>query len=105
CLKGPSWQDRTGIELIEWVRQHSPRTVSLLMSGFGELSAVVEAINRGNVFYYLSKPFPRLEPVLETLRRASHVFTVERKNHELLERLKDLNAELEENVRRRAGDR
>jgi diguanylate cyclase (GGDEF)-like protein len=104
CLKGPSWEDHSGIELIEWVRQHSPRTVSLLMSGFGELTSVIEAINRGHVFYYLSKPLPKLEPLLETLRRASHAFTVERKNQDLLERLKDMNAELEEKVRRRAGE-
>src|SRR5258708_36776302 len=74
------------------------------MSGLGELSSVIEAVNRGHVFYYLSKPFPNLDSVLETLRRASHAFTVERKNQDLLERLKDLNVELEEKVRRRAGE-
>ena len=104
CLKGPKWQDRSGIELMEWAREHSPRTVCLLMSAYGEEASIIEAINRGQVFHYFPKttPFPRPE-LIETLRKASHVFTLERKNRELLERLKDMNAELEEKVRRRTG--
>ena len=103
CLRGPSWQDRSGIELMEWARERSPRTVSLLMSAYGERESVIEAINRGQVFYYLPKPVSA-KMLLETLRRASRAFTLERKNQELLERLEDMNMELEDKVRRRAGE-
>src|SRR4051794_7122450 len=37
----------SGVQLLEWVRQHSPRTIRLLMTGFAELEEAVEAINRG----------------------------------------------------------
>src|ERR1051326_358710 len=33
---------RTGIQLLEWVREHSPHTVRLLMTGFAELEDAVE---------------------------------------------------------------
>src|SRR5262245_26599357 len=37
---------RTGIELLEWVKVHSPRTVRLLMIGYAELEEWVAAMNR-----------------------------------------------------------
>ena len=104
-LRGPKSRDQDGIELMEWARERSPRTVSLLMSGYGEMDSVIEAINRGQVFNYLPKtaPFP-MTMLLETTRRASHAFTLERKNQELLVHLKDMNMELEEKVRLRTGE-
>src|SRR5438309_405663 len=37
----------SGVELLEWVRKQSPKTIRLLMTGFAELEDAVEAINRG----------------------------------------------------------
>ena len=51
----------SGVQLLEWVRETSPRTVRLLMTGFAELEDAVEAINRGKVYRYLFKPW-RPEP-------------------------------------------
>src|SRR4051794_21381489 len=44
---------KSGVQLLEWVRQHSPRTIRLLMTGFAEFEDAVEAINRGQVYRYL----------------------------------------------------
>src|SRR5437899_3004995 len=48
---------RTGVQLLEWAREHCPRTIRLLMTGFSELEDAVEAINRGQVYHYLMKPW------------------------------------------------
>src|SRR3989442_1091464 len=48
---------RTGVQLLEWVREHRPKAVRLLMTGYVELEDAVEAINRGHVYYYLLKPW------------------------------------------------
>jgi response regulator RpfG family c-di-GMP phosphodiesterase len=47
----------SGVQLLEWVRHQSPRTVRLLMTGYAEHEDAVEAINRGQVYYYLLKPW------------------------------------------------
>jgi diguanylate cyclase (GGDEF)-like protein len=94
---------QTGVQLLEWVRQNSPRTVRLLMTGFAELEEAVEAINRGQVFSYISKPW-RPEALLETLRAAARTYQLERLNEELLESLRKLNAELEERIRQRTAE-
>lgn len=103
CLKGPAASDRSGIELIEWARGHSPGTVSLLMSGYGEREDMIEAINRAQVFHFIAKPIPSVGQLLQVMKLAARAYLAERKNRELLERLKDLNMELEDKVRRRTA--
>jgi diguanylate cyclase (GGDEF)-like protein len=84
---------RTGVELLEWVRRHHPRTTRLLMTGKPEFDDVVDAINRGEVFHYLTKPW-RPETLLEMLRHAAEKFKLERSRDRLLEELRRSNREL-----------
>jgi diguanylate cyclase (GGDEF)-like protein len=94
---------RTGVELLEWVRQHSPKTVRLLMTGYAELEDAVEAINRGHVYHYLLKPW-RTEELLQILRNAAEKFQLERSREQLLDQLKRLNQELEDRVKQRTRE-
>ncbi|MGF1583025.1 MAG: diguanylate cyclase [Gemmataceae bacterium] len=93
----------TGVELLEWVRTHSPRTVRMLMTGYAELEEAVEAINRGHVYHYIFKPW-NTSDLLETLRHAAQTFILERRNRQLLEELKRLNQELEARVQQRTNE-
>jgi diguanylate cyclase (GGDEF)-like protein len=78
----------SGVQLLEWVREHHPKTVRLLMTGFAELEEAVEAINRSQVYRYLFKPW-RAEDLMETLNSAAHTFIVERAHEELLVELEN----------------
>lgn len=84
----------TGVQLLEWVRLHHPKTVRMLMTGYAELEDAVQAINRGNVYRYLFKPW-RLDELISVLRDAAHAYRLERSNQLLLEELRRLNVELE----------
>jgi signal transduction histidine kinase len=46
----------TGIELLERVREEYPNAVRILMTAYSDLGAAIDAINRGQVRRYLSKP-------------------------------------------------
>jgi diguanylate cyclase (GGDEF)-like protein len=87
---------RTGIQLLEWVRKHHPRTVRLLMTGYTELEEAVAAINQGQIYQYLSKPW-RSEELQGILRNAAEKRLLERRHDALL-------AELEERVRVRTSE-
>lgn len=87
----------TGIQLLEWVREHHPRTVRILMTGYAELEDAVDAINRGHVYHYLLKPW-RTEELLQILRNAAEKSGLERNRDDLLEQLRQLNSELEQRV-------
>src|SRR5215831_657895 len=93
----------SGVQLLEWVRRHSPRTIRLLMTGFAELQEAVEAINRGQVFRYLFKPW-RADELLETLHNAGRTFLLERSHEQLLQELRELNQELELRVAQRTRE-
>jgi diguanylate cyclase len=93
----------TGIQLLEWVREYSPKTVRLLMTGYAELEDAVEAINRGQVYYYLLKPW-RTEELQQILRNAAEKFDLEQNRDQLLEELRRLNLELEKRVAERTQE-
>jgi diguanylate cyclase (GGDEF)-like protein len=94
---------RSGVHLLEWVREHHPRTIRLLMTGFTELDDAIAAINRGQVYYYLHKPW-RNEELLHILRNAADKFTLERNQDHLVEELRRLNVELESRVLQRTRE-
>jgi diguanylate cyclase (GGDEF)-like protein len=93
----------SGVQLLEWVREHSPRTVRLLMTGFAEFEDAVAAINRGQVYRYIFKPW-RAEELLNILHDACRTCHLERQNEQLLEELRQLNLELEQRVRERTDE-
>ncbi len=47
----------TGIELLKQVKQLSPRTMRILLTGYADMKATLDAINEGEVFRYLKKPW------------------------------------------------
>lgn len=47
----------TGAELLARVRQQCPDAVPILFTGYADLKAVVDAVNRGHVYHYLTKPW------------------------------------------------
>jgi diguanylate cyclase (GGDEF)-like protein len=94
---------RTGVQLLEWVREHSPHTVRILMTGYAELEDAIEAINRGHIYHYLLKPW-HTEELLQVLRNAAEKFQLERSRDALLDELRGLNQELERRVAERTRE-
>jgi signal transduction histidine kinase len=85
--------DMTGVELLHHVRETHPATTRLLFTGYADIKAVIEAINRGNVYRYITKPWDAAE-LQAVIRDAAerHDFIVERQR--LLTELQEKNEEL-----------
>lgn len=47
----------SGIEFLDIVKNLYPRTVRIILSGYTDLAAVTNAVNRGAVFRFLTKPW------------------------------------------------
>jgi len=45
-----------GAEFLAQVRQKVPDTVRMLLTGYADLNAAIDAVNRGNIFRFLTKP-------------------------------------------------
>ncbi|MBK6606886.1 MAG: response regulator [Leptospiraceae bacterium] len=51
----------TGIEFLEHVSDEQPNIIRILLTGYGDTSAMQTAIDNGTVYQILSKPFDRDE--------------------------------------------
>lgn len=47
----------TGVELLSRVKAQRPDTVRMLMTGYSDMEVVIQAINEGNVYRYVAKPY------------------------------------------------
>jgi CheY-like chemotaxis protein len=45
-----------GAEFLGKVRQNTPDTVRMLLTGYTDLAAAIEAVNQGNIYRFLTKP-------------------------------------------------
>jgi diguanylate cyclase (GGDEF)-like protein/PAS domain S-box-containing protein len=59
----------SGTELLARVKDLYPDTVRMVLSGYADLEAVTEAVNRGAIYKYLTKPWNDTE-VRELIREA-----------------------------------
>lgn len=49
--------EMTGVEMLEKSLGLCPQAVRLLLTGYSDIEAVIEAINRGHIYRYLTKPW------------------------------------------------
>ena len=99
-----------GVEFLSKVKEQSPDTMRLILSGYADAVAIVEAINEGQVYRFITKPWNDQE-LLTTISTSLEqhnlqqeyemlYFELQRKNKEL----ETLTKSLEEEVERRTHD-
>jgi signal transduction histidine kinase len=86
--------EMSGVQFLRQVRGEHPDAIRLLFTGYADIKAVIDAINQGNVYRYITKPWDPDE-LLTVLRQAADQYDliVERKH--LLRELQVKNEELE----------
>ncbi|ACF15074.1 response regulator receiver protein [Chloroherpeton thalassium ATCC 35110] len=62
----------TGVELLREVKELSPHTIRILMTGYTDLQAIIDSVNVGEIFRYINKPW-RVDKLRETIRFACRV--------------------------------
>ena len=99
--------DMSGVDLLSTIREHQPEMVRMMLTGYTEMNIAVEAINRGEIYRLLTKPWND-EELKATLRQAFDHYDLkaEIKRLNLVTReqnfeLQDMNRNLEGKVRER----
>lgn len=95
--------DGSGIQLLDWVQQHTPWTARVLLTGTARVEDAVEAINNSRIHRLILKPW-RADDLLQMLRQVARGLLLERSHEELLEELRRLNLELEQRVQERTRE-
>lgn len=70
--------EMTGVEFLEEIINIDPKPMRILLTGYTDMSAVIDAVNKGKIFHYLNKPWNEDE-LDETILRAYEIYA-ERKN-------------------------
>jgi len=97
----------SGVDLLSAVRERYPEIIRMMMTGFTEIKVAVEAINQGEIYRLITKPWNDDE-LRATLRQAfeqadlkEEIKRLNRVTREQNFRLQDMNRNLEEKVRER----
>ncbi|MCA6449319.1 MAG: response regulator [Chitinophagaceae bacterium] len=84
----------TGIEFFQSILTTHPDPIRILITGYTDINAVIDAINIGQVYKYLTKPWIEHE-VRTAILNAFELYDLRRQNRELTEKLMDANQKLE----------
>jgi response regulator RpfG family c-di-GMP phosphodiesterase len=85
--------EMTGVQFLNRVRGDHPEAIRLLFTGYADLRAVIDAINQGNIYRYITKPWDPDE--LQTvIRDAVQHYDLIVERDRLLRQLKEKNDEL-----------
>ena len=64
----------TGIEFLEQVLEKHPYPMRILLTGYADMNAVIDAVNKGKIYHYLTKPWND-EELDKTIQKAFQVYT------------------------------
>ena len=102
--------EMNGAQFLEKVYELYPDTVRILLTGYSEISSTIDAINKGNIYKYISKPWEEHDLKL-TLRNALAARNMKKERDELLlitkkqnDELKAFNNNLESLVKQRTSE-
>jgi signal transduction histidine kinase len=95
--------DMCGTEFLAKVKTEFPDVIRLLLTGYSDIQAVIEAINEGSIYRYVTKPWDPTE--LSTIvREAFERYRLQAENQQLLTELRESNARLEQRVAERTAE-
>lgn len=99
-----------GAAFLDIVRQRWPETVRLLLTGYADISSILSAINNGEIYRYITKPWDELD-LLSIVRQSVERIALARDKRNLEQQVREqnavlrlLNAELESKVLARTED-
>ncbi|MER2504843.1 MAG: HD domain-containing phosphohydrolase [Azonexus sp.] len=99
-----------GARFLEQVFKRYPETVRILLTGYADITATIEAVNKGQIYRYVSKPWNDQELLL-TVQQALDLKALQREKLRLEaltvrqnDALKALNLSLEEKVQARTQE-
>lgn len=84
----------TGVQFLESILDEFPDPIRILLTGYADMNAVIDAINKGKIFHYLTKPWNEEELDL-TINRAWDVYKNKMDEQDKKEKLELSNEQLE----------
>jgi response regulator RpfG family c-di-GMP phosphodiesterase len=86
--------EETGVEFLASIIDLHPEPIRMLLTGYADIEAVIDAVNKGKIYHYISKPWEE-QHFKVTIDKAYEVYSLRKKNKQLTEDLLKANQQLE----------
>jgi signal transduction histidine kinase len=86
-----------GIEFFEKLMKLNPDAVRILLTGYSDIASVIDAINRGQVYRFIDKPW-NIETVKNAIVNAGEIYFTRKELKVKNERLEKINSEMNQFV-------
>ena len=83
----------TGIEFFHIIRKAHPHPVRMLLTGYTDAEAIIDAINKGEIYRYIKKPWDEFE-LENAIQNAYEIFITRDKLSKKIDELQKTNDEL-----------
>lgn len=77
-----------GVELLEQIGKRFPDTIRMIVTGYSDMEAVMDAINKGGAFRYMTKPWDP-EHLTEAIEQALQTYRLRVENAHLVVELRE----------------
>lgn len=95
--------EMTGIAFLQSIIEKHKDPIRILLTGYTDVNAVIDAINKGEVYRYINKPFVKSEMEL-LIENAYEVYYLRKKAEKLTRDLATANKQLEFMIRSKLLD-
>lgn len=95
--------EMTGVDFFSIIKDKYPDALKLLLTGYSDIEAVIGAINEGQVFRYITKPW-NPEELESILKEAFEKYELITNNRRLMLALNEANLFLEHKVKARTAE-
>jgi DNA-binding NtrC family response regulator len=73
--------EMSGVELMQRTARLRPHMVRILLTGYTDVDSLIEAINTGNVYRYITKPWNNDDLLLTVARALEHYETLKSRHN------------------------
>jgi response regulator RpfG family c-di-GMP phosphodiesterase len=84
----------TGVEFLASILPNYPKPIRILLTGYADIEAVINAINLGQVYRYVTKPWDAKE-LMVTILNAYEIWHLRKENEQLTQDLIEMNEKME----------
>jgi len=86
--------DETGVEFLENIKDKYSDIVRILVTGYSDIDAVIDAVNKGQIYKYIQKPWDR-NFMKKLLDKTFEVYQLEKEKNDLRDKILTANKQLE----------
>ena len=91
-----------GLALLKWVEKEKPDIIRLVLSMKADTGTILEALNSGNIYRYIIKPWDEGE-LVSSIRQGLELYDLREEKQQLLDELEEYNRTLEQKVEERTN--